>query len=188
MIHGQGFVYLSNTNQAINNSNWTAGDIWIPFTTGSNASGYLLDAVTVLFASNNVPVVMTAAVFDYSAYTYFYTGTQVGSAGYYTLAPNAPISLAANTPYVMLVLPASALASVNWNFITSSAVTSVNNWSTSLSDGSDIPVFAISATPITSVPEPAVVPLVFLGAIVFIVFRKSAFFTIVTRLASRRAL
>ena len=138
-VRGQGFVYLSNTNQTVNSSDWTTGEIWIPFTTGANASSYLLDSVTVLFASNDNPVATTAAVFDYSSssYTDFYSGIEIGSAGYYTFAPNTPISLAADSHYAILIFQSDALSSVtaNWSFITSSAVTSVVDWSTSLTDG-----------------------------------------------------
>jgi hypothetical protein len=145
--------------------------IQIPFTTGSNTAGYLLDSLTVLFASNNTPVLTTAAVFDYSTYSYFQSGAEVGSAGYYSLTPITPISLAADTPYVMVVFPADAFLSVNWNYITSPTVTSIDNWSVGLTDGSQNPLFSISATPIAPAPEPAVLPLVLLGAFVSILFR-----------------
>jgi hypothetical protein len=175
-IRGQGFVYLSNTNQTVNSSDWTSGEIGIPFMTGANASGYLLDSVTILFASNDNPVATTAAVFDYSSssYTDFYSGIEIGSAGYYTFAPNTPISLAADSHYAILIFQSDALSSVtaNWSFITSSAVTSVDDWSTSLTDGTEIPLFAISATSIAPAPEPATVSLVCLGAFVFIIFQR----------------
>ena len=172
-IRGQGFVYLSNTNQTINSSDWTADMVEIPFTTGANSTGYLLDSVTVLFASNDIPVLMTAAVFDYRTYSYFLSGAEVGSAGYYTFAPNTTISLAAATPYLMVVFPADPFANLpSWNYITSSAVSSVDNWSTSLTDGAAIPLFAISATSIGPVPEPTAVSLVCLGALVFILFQR----------------
>ena len=169
-VRGQGFVYLSNTNQTVNSSDSTAGMIQIPFTTGSNPAGYLLGSLTVLFASNNTPVLTTAAVFDYSTYSYFQSGAEVGSAGYYSLAPISPISLAADTPYVMVVFPADAFLSVNWNYVTSPAVTSIDNWSVGLTDGAQNPLFSISATPVPT-PEPAVVPLLFLGGIVSFLFR-----------------
>jgi len=176
-IRGQGFVYLSNSNQTVNSSYWTIGEIWIPIMTGANASGYLLNSLTVLFASNDNPVATTAAVFDYSSssYTDFYTGIEVGTAGYYTFTPNTPISLATDSHYLILISQSDVLSSVtaNWNFISSSAVTSVDNWGTSLTDGADIPLFAISATPVAPVPEPAAVSLVCLGAFVFIVFQRN---------------
>jgi hypothetical protein len=179
LIRGQGLVYLSNTNQTIiNEGNWTAGMIQIPFTTGANTPGYLLNSVTVLFANNNIPVLTTADISDYSIfYTYFQSGVEVGSAGYYTLTPDTPLSLAANTPYLMMVFTADPFVSVNWNYITSSAVTSVDNWSASLSDGAEIPLFAISATPIAPAPEPTVVSFVCLGAFVSILFRKRRHFS-----------
>ena len=170
-IQGQGFAYLSNTNQTVNSSNWTADLIEIPFTTGANASGYLLNSVTLLFASNDIPVLTTAEVFDSSTRTFFQNGVDVGAAGYYTLAPDSPLSLAADTPYLMIVFPADVFASVNWNYTSSSTVTSVDDWSASLTDGSEIPLFTIAATPIAPAPEPAVVPLVCLGAFVFISFQ-----------------
>jgi hypothetical protein len=170
-VRGQGFVYLSNTNQTVNSSDWTAGLIQIPFTTGSNTAGYQLDSLTVLFASNNTPVLTTAAVFDYSSgYSYFQSGAEVGSAGYYSLAPVTPISLAADTPYVMVVFPADAFLSVNWNYVTSPTVTSIDSWSVGLTDGSQNPLFSISATPVPA-PEPAVVSLLFLGAVASFIFR-----------------
>ncbi len=172
-MHGQGFVYLSNTNQTANSSDWTTGEIGIPFTTGANAPGYLLDSVTVLFASTDIPVLMIAAVSDYSTFTYFQTFAEVGAAGYYTFMPNSPISLAAATPYTMLLFPADPLANFpNWNYITSPAVTSIDNWSAGLIDGAQNPLFSISATPIAPVPEPAVAPLAFLGVLVFFVSRR----------------
>jgi hypothetical protein len=166
-VRGQGFVYLSNINQTVTDSGLT-GVFGIGFTTGSNASGYLLDSATVLFADNNTPVLTSAGLYNYSTITYFQDAVEVGSAGSYTFTPSSPLALAANTSYALLIQPDDALVEINVNYTTSTAFTSMDNWNIPGLDGSDEPLFAITATP---APEPTVTSLVCTSVFILIASR-----------------
>jgi hypothetical protein len=168
LVRAQGFVYLSNTNQNVTDNSSAGNSFEIGFTTGSNLSGYLLDSVIVLFADNNTPVLTTAELDDYHTITSFQNALEVGTAGYYTFIPNPPISLAANTPYAFLFLTVDPLVNVNLSFTTSSIVTIVDNWNVPGLGEFEIPLFAITATP---VPEPSVTFLTCTGIFAFMALR-----------------
>jgi hypothetical protein len=167
LVRAQGFVYLSNINQTVTDSGLT-GAFGIGFTTGSNATGYLLDSATVLFADNNTPVLTSAGLYNYSTITSFQDAVEVGSAGSYTFTPSSPLALAANTSYALLIQPDDALVEINLSYTTSSTFTSSDNWSIPGLDGSDEPLFAITATP---APEPTVTSLVCTSVFIFIASR-----------------
>jgi drug/metabolite transporter superfamily protein YnfA len=156
-VRGQGFIYLSNTNQNVADNSSAGNSFGIGFTTGSNASGYLLNSITVLFADNNTPVLTSAGLDNYSTITYFQSAVQVGTAGYYTFTPNSPLTLTANTPYAILFFAADAFANINLSYTTSSSIASVDNWNVPGLGESEIPLFAITATPVAPVPEPSVI-------------------------------
>ncbi|HEY5233374.1 MAG TPA: choice-of-anchor R domain-containing protein [Verrucomicrobiae bacterium] len=128
LVRAQGFVYLSNTNQNVTDNSSAGYNFNIGFTTGNNVSGYLLNSVTVLFPDNNTPVLTSAGLDDYPTTTYFQDGVEVGTAGYYTFIPNSPLSLAANTSYVVLFFADDPLANINLSYTTSSIFTSVDGW------------------------------------------------------------
>jgi hypothetical protein len=167
LVRAQGFVYLSNINQTVTDSGLT-GAFGIGFTTGSNATGYLLDSATVLFADNNTQVLTSAGLYNYSTITSFQDAVEVGSAGSYTFTPSSPLALAANTSYALLIQPDDALVEINLSYTTSSTFTSSDNWSIPGLDGSDEPLFAITATP---APEPTVTSLVCTSVFIFIASR-----------------
>jgi hypothetical protein len=165
LVRGQGFVYLSNTNQNVTDNSSAGNSFGIGFTTGSNSSGYLLNSITVLFATNNPPVLTSAGLDNYSTITYFQDAVQVGTAGYYTFAPNSPLSLTANTPYAILFFADDPEVNINLSYTTSSTFTSSDNWNIPGLDGSDEPLFAITATP---APEPTVTSLVCTSVLILI--------------------
>ena len=165
LICAQGFVYLSNTNQPVAESSLT-GSFGIGFTTGTNPSGYLLDSLTLLFADNSTPPLVSAGLADYSTITYFGGAVEVGAAGYYTFTPNSPLALGADTSYALLVYPDDAQVDVNVSYTTSTAFSSIDNWNIPGLDGSDEPLFAITAIP---APEPSVASLACAGIFAFIV-------------------
>jgi hypothetical protein len=168
LVRGQGFVYLSNTNQNVTDNSSAGDNFSIGFTTGANSSGYFLNSITVLFATNNPPVLTSAGLEDYNTTTYFQDGVEVGTAGYYTFAPNSPLSLAANTSYAILFFADDAFVNINLSYTTSSTFTSSDNWNIPGLDGSDEPLFAIAATP---APEPTVTSLVSTSVFIFIASR-----------------
>ena len=168
LARGQGVAYLSNADQPVTASA-LGGSFSIGFKTGTNSSGYLLDSLSVLFADNNIPQLMSAGLDDYSTTTSFQDGVEVGAAGYYTFAPNSPLALAANTSYALLVYPDDPQVDVNLSYTTSSDFTSVDNWNIPGIDGSDEPLFTIMATPVTPAPEPSVTVLVCTSIFTFIV-------------------
>jgi hypothetical protein len=168
LVRAQGFVYLSNTNQNVTDNSSAGNSFGIGFTTGSNSSGYLLNSITVLFADNNTPVLTSAGLDNFSTITYFQDAVEVGTAGYYTFAPNSPLSLAANTPYAILFFADDPEVNINLSYTTSSTFTSSDNWNIPGLDGSDEPLFAITATP---APEPTVTSLVCTSVFIFIASR-----------------
>ena len=168
LVRGQGFVYLSNTNQNVTDNSSAGNSFGMGITTGNNASGYLLNSVTVLFADNTTPVLTSAGLDDHSSTTYFQNAVEVGTAGDYTFAPNSPLSLAANTPYTILFFADDPLTNINLSYTTSSTFTSVDGWSIPGLDGSEIPLYAISATP---APEPTVTSLVCASVFILIASR-----------------
>jgi hypothetical protein len=170
LIRGQGLVYLSNTNQPVAESSLT-GSFNIGFTTGSDSAGYLLNSVTILFANNNTPVIVSAGLDNYSTITSFGGAAEVGAAGYYTFTPTSPITLAANTSYALLIYPDDSLVDINSSDTTSSVFTSIDNWNIPGLDGSEEPLFAITATPIEPTPEPTATSLACASISVFIAFR-----------------
>jgi hypothetical protein len=168
LVRGQGFVYLSNTNQNVTDNSSAGNSFGIGFTTGSNSSGYLLNSITVLFATNNPPVLTSAGLDNYSTITYFQDAVQVGTAGYYTFAPSSPLSLIANTPYAILFFADDPEVNINLSYTSSSTFTSSDNWNIPGLDGSDEPLFAITATP---APEPTVTSLVCTSVFILIASR-----------------
>jgi hypothetical protein len=168
LIRAQGFVYLSNTNQNVTDN--FSGDFGITFLTGSNASGYVLNTVTLQSANNEIPILSSAFLYDYSSYIYFQDSHEISSAGFYTFTANLPILLTANTPYEIWIIPADPLAGggINVSYTTSSTFTSSDNWNISGLGGSDEPLFAITATP---APEPTVRSLVCASVLVLFVSR-----------------
>ncbi len=170
LMLGQGFVYLSNTNQPVTESSLT-GSFGIGFTTGTNSSGYLLNSLTVLFADNNTPVLSSAALDDNGTITYFQDGVEVGAAGAYTFTPQSSLALDANTAYALLVYPNDAQVDINVSYTTSSTFASMDNWNIPGLDGSDEPLFAITATSIEPTPEPTVTSLACASIFVFTAFR-----------------
>ncbi|HUZ08102.1 MAG TPA: hypothetical protein VMV89_11515, partial [Candidatus Paceibacterota bacterium] len=120
------------------------------------------------FADNTTPVLTSAGLDDHSSTTYFQNAVEVGTAGDYTFAPNSPLSLAANTPYTILFFADDPLTNINLSYTTSSTFTSVDGWSIPGLDGSEIPLYAISATP---APEPTVTSLVCASVFILIASR-----------------
>jgi len=165
LVRAQGFVCLSNTNQSVTDNNSAGSSFGIGFTTGSNAPGYMLNSITVLFADNNTPVLTSAVLDDYHTITSFQDAQEIGGAGYYTYTASSPLPLAANTPYGILVLSDDPTVGINLSYTTSSTITSFDGWIVPGLGEFEIPLFAITATP---VPEPSVTFLACTGIFIFI--------------------
>jgi hypothetical protein len=168
LVRAQGFAYLSNTNQNVTDNSSAGYNFSIGFTTGNNVSGYLLNSVTVLFADNNTPVLTSAGLDDYPTITYFQDNVEVGAAGYYIFSPNSPLSLAPNTSYAVLFFADDPLANINLSYTTSTTFNNMDNWNMLGLDGSDAPLYAVTATP---APEPTVTSLVCTSVLILIASR-----------------
>ena len=168
LIRGQGFVYLSNTNQSVTSS---SANITLEayFVTGTNPFGYMLNAVTVLFPDNALNSTM-ARLFGPSTSTSFQDVVTISNAGFYTYTPNLPLILVANTSYAIGIYVVDPLEGMNLSYTDSSTVTSIDNWNVPGLGTSEIPLFAITATPISPVPEPSTISLACTSIIILVAF------------------
>lgn len=191
LASAQGVVNFSNTN-AVSISSQAVGDeqMNLFFTTGNNAGGYTLNSFALLLANPNAAGVQTYANLDltYGDILNAFSGNSANhvvsaTGGYDVFTPDSVDAdtsfLAANTTYEMVFFwfggnPLNISS-------TDTLPTSTDGWSyggaTFPFDSSYVfngsPVFAITATPVTAVPEPNITPLLIMGlAAIFIRRRK----------------
>ncbi len=184
LASAQGMVNLSNTNAvSISSQAVDAGQMNLIFTTGDNAGGYILDSFTLMLAANpNAAGLVTYANLDltYGDILNDFNWENVNhsvsaDAGGDVFMPDSIGSdtpfLAANTTYQIVFFWLGG-GSLNMNS-TDTLPTSTDTWSyggatfpldsTYVFNGN--PVFSITATPVTNVPEPSTLVLAGLGGL-----------------------
>jgi hypothetical protein len=163
-------TYLDNTGQPVAGSldlGISYGSIGTQFQTGTNEAGYVLNSLQLLFADAtgspsfsgfNIVVCADNSGGPGSIITFFATGQNPLTAGFYNYTPLTIATLGSNTPYWVIVYNTSGNfnSAYNLSYTSTTAATAVDGWfipgNTAIGQAG-ILIFAINATP---VPEPSI--------------------------------
>jgi hypothetical protein len=196
MARGQGTAYLSSLNATSTGSVAVGSDSWLAawFGTGNSSGGYLLnsvqlsmsdytgnpDAFTVMLYAEAAP---SGGVVPGSSLATLNGSADPSGAGVYTYTAASAPSLSANTTYFIVITSGTSVANGAFNWNESAYPPGVNQWGIGngmLQSGNGtsgwsptpylgVPQLAIYATP---APEPGVVGLMAVGALLFRLRRK----------------
>lgn len=196
IAQAQGTVYISSLGLPSAGSGSAASDSWLaePFETGTNAGGYLLNAVQLaLTSASGNPSGFTAMIYaGTNIIIAVVPGSSLGTlngsldpvtAGTYTYSPGSSLTLAPTTEYFIVLTAGTPVAAgtYGWSFTRTLAPIVSGGWHggysiLSSSDGlrwgpgpGGSGLFAISAT---DVPEPSTLGLFVLGGFFLVRHRR----------------
>jgi hypothetical protein len=201
VVHAQGTTYLSNLSPPPTGSLVVGSDSWlaIPFITGNNMGGYVLNSVQLGMAdASGNPSGFTVMVYEPiipvfgnipgSGLAALNGYTDPAAGNIYTYTPTANLTLAPNYVYFIVLTAGTAIAngSYEWSLASTSSYNQNDHWAAgnyagvgvvSISrDGSSwnnvfstFPQYAINAT---AIPEPSAFSFLFLGSWVLIYARR----------------
>jgi hypothetical protein len=195
ILQAQGtMTYLSNLDQNSAGSLTAGSDSWLaaPFETGTNASGYMLNSVQLGMADASG----NPRNFTVMLYSLVIGGGSPGSSldilsgslnpvtgGIFSYTPTLNLTLHPNTFYYIVLTAGTAVANgaYDWSYVGASSYNPSGGWGgfggvLTSSDGSSWlggysvnPQYAVNAT---AIPEPGVLGLLGLGALVFLWHRR----------------
>ena len=179
----QGILYLANTNtESASIRSEAVQVLLIPITTGDNAAGYTLNSIALLMASNSLPELISARLYDIASDSV--ANNMLGNmsnnfaptaGGYNVFTPDSlpgeTSLLTANSVYYIsffcIGFNGGPAPPYNVSF-TSILPTGVDGWSYNNPDpinNINSAVFNIIATPVATVPEPSTLALASLASL-----------------------
>ena len=183
-VGAQGVVSeLNNTGQTIAGHNdvtsWGAAFVAVEFQTGTNLAGYNLNTIsTSCFYTSGDPIniyIMRADLLStVIGPSSFHGNPSQSGGGLYGYTSSSLTVLDANTDY-WLALISGSQNTYDWNYTATTSAVTTDGWSitgdtftpnsTGMYGMSGIPMFAISATLVETVPEPTTLILLAVGSL-----------------------
>jgi hypothetical protein len=162
--------YLDNTGELIKTNTGLFGLLGMQFQAGTNAGGYVLNGLQLLFADAegdpSPPKFRVILLADYfNSYgmelAHLQTTANPTNAGLYYFSPDRLVELQAGTNYwlLMFLYGGTSLGSYQWSFTETAHFASVDGWSitgNTLPGQPGFPMFSINAT---AIPEPSTLAL-----------------------------
>jgi hypothetical protein len=160
------FTYLNNTNAPISTNAGLFGLLGTQFQTGTNAGGYMMDGLQLLFANAEgdpspprFRVILLADYFNSTGLelAHLQTINNPTNAGFYNFLPDRPVELQAGTDYwiLMFLYGGTSAGIYRWSFTDSDNSSSIDGWRVTgltLPGQIGIPIFFVNAT---AIPEPS---------------------------------
>jgi len=190
IVKAQGTItYLSNLEQSSVGSSPIGSNSWlaVDFTTGPNASGYMLNSIQLgmIDASGN-PSGFTAMIYSAIIFTGINPGSSLGTlngslnpatGGIYTYIPTGNLTLSPGTDYFIVLTTGTAIANgaYDWSLAGANSYNPNGGWHSpggvlTSSNGSSWnfnPIVAQFSITATAVPEPPALGLFALGSWLF---------------------